>query len=105
MRYPASEKAEIIALVEGSHLSVRQTLEKLGISRASFYRWYDRYRSGGPEALADRPSKPDCVWNRIPDSVREEIVELALREPELSSRYASPTRGDTSSPRRLPTVY
>ena len=31
MRYPASEKLEIIRLVEQSHLSVRRTLEKLGI--------------------------------------------------------------------------
>src|SRR4051812_10194859 len=50
MRYPASEKAEIIRLVEQSHLPVRRTLEKLGIPRATFYRWYDLHRTGGPEA-------------------------------------------------------
>ena len=54
MRYPASEKLEIIRLVEQSHLPVRRTLDKLGIPRATFYRWYDRYQSGGPEALEDR---------------------------------------------------
>ncbi len=37
MRYPASEKLEIIRLVEQSHLPARMTLEKLGVSRASFY--------------------------------------------------------------------
>ncbi len=37
MRYPASEKIEIIRLVEQSHLSVRETLEKIGIPRATFY--------------------------------------------------------------------
>ena len=42
MRYPASEKAEIIRLVEASHLPARRTLDKLGIPRATFYRWYDR---------------------------------------------------------------
>ena len=40
MRYPASEKLEIIRLVEQSRLPVRQTLEKLAILPASFYRWY-----------------------------------------------------------------
>ena len=35
MRHPASEKAEIIGLVERSHLPVRQTLEKLGVPRAT----------------------------------------------------------------------
>ncbi len=44
MRYPASDKAEIIRLVEQSHLSVHRTLEKLGIPRATFYRWYDLYQ-------------------------------------------------------------
>ena len=87
MRYPASEKLEIIRLIEGSHLPVRRTLAHLGIPPATFYRWYDRYQAdGGPEALADRPSRPDRVWNRIPDAVRVRIIDLALAEPELSPR-------------------
>ncbi len=86
MRYPASEKAEIIRLVEASHLPARRTLGKVGIPRATFYRWYDRYLSGGVEALADHRSRPDRVWNQIPDLIRAEIVELALRETELSPR-------------------
>ena len=86
MRLPASEKLEIIRLVEQSHLSARRTLEILGIKPSTFYRWYDRFRSGGPEALADRPSKPGRVWNRIPDEVRQRIVTMALEQPELSPR-------------------
>jgi transposase-like protein len=86
MRYPASEKAEIIRLVEQSPLPVRRTLEKLGIPRATFYRWVDLYQTGGPEALEDRPSRPSRVWNRIPDEVRERIVRMALDLPELSPR-------------------
>ena len=43
MRYPASEKLEIIRLVEQSHLPVKRTLEKLGIPSATFFRWYDLY--------------------------------------------------------------
>ena len=80
MRYPASEKAEIIRLVEQSHLPVRRTLEKLGIPRATFYRWYDLHRTGGPETLGDRSPRPGRVWNRIPDAIRERIVQLALDE-------------------------
>jgi transposase InsO family protein len=86
MRYPAAEKLEIIRLVERSHLPVRRTLRHLGIPPATFYRWYDRYRAGGPEALQDRPSRPDRVWNRIPDATRGGIIDLALAEPELSPR-------------------
>ena len=86
MRYPAAEKLEIIRLVEQSALPVRRTLEKIGIPRATFYRWYDLYRTGGPEALDDRHPRPDRVWNRIPDNVRQRIVDLALDEPALSPR-------------------
>ena len=86
MRLPGSEKLEIIRLVEQSHLPARRTLEMLGIRPATFYRWYDRYRAGGPEALEDKPSRPDRVWNRIPDDIRERIVAMALEVPELSPR-------------------
>jgi putative transposase len=33
-------------------------LDQLGVARRTFYRWYDRYLEGGPEALADRSSTP-----------------------------------------------
>ncbi len=86
MRYPAAEKLEIIRLVEQSHLPARRTLRQLGVPPATFYRWYDRYQRGGPEALADRPCRPARVWNRIPEATRGKIVDLALAEPELSPR-------------------
>ncbi len=86
MRYPASDKAEIIRLVEQSHLPVRRTLEKLGIARATFYRWYDLYQTGGPEALGDRSPRLGRVWNRIPENIRGRIIDLALEQPELSPR-------------------
>ena len=38
MRYPASEKLEIIRLVEQSQLPVGRTLEQIDIPRATFYR-------------------------------------------------------------------
>src|SRR5450759_879462 len=66
MRCPASEKLEIIRLVERSHLPARRTLETLGILPSTFYRWYDRYQAGGPEALEDRSSAPRRVWSRSP---------------------------------------
>src|SRR6202048_3366293 len=86
MRYPGSEKLEIIRLVEQSHLPVRRWRPTPGILPMTFYRWYARLQGGGPEALEDKPSRPKRVWNRIPDDVREQIVQLALDEPELSPR-------------------
>ena len=95
MRYPASEKLEIIRLVERSHLPVRRTLDKLGIPATTFYRWYDRYRAFGEAGLEDRTGGPGRIWNRIPDDVRRQIVDLALDEPELSPRELAVTFTDT----------
>ena len=86
MRYPATEKLEIIRIVEQSHLPAKRTLDQLGIARRTFYRWYDRYREGGPEALEDRPSRPGRVWNRIRADIQHQIVEMALEHSELSPR-------------------
>ena len=95
MRYPASEKLEIIKLVEGSHLSARQTLSKLGLPRTTFYRWYDRYLKRGEAGLHDQAPKPAHVWNRIPDKIRRKIVALAFKETELSPRELAVMFTDT----------
>ena len=86
MRYPAAEKLEIIRLVEGSHLPVRRALARIGVPATTFYRWYDRYREHGPTGLEDRSPRPSRVWNRIPEPVRERLLALALKAPELSAR-------------------
>jgi putative transposase len=86
MRYPASEKLEIIKLVEQSHLPAKQMLDRLGVPRRTFYRWYDRFLEGGPEALADRSSAPSRVWNRIGEDIQQQIIEMALEYSELSPR-------------------
>ena len=97
MKYPSSEKLEVIRLVEQSHLSAKRTLDTLGVPRTTFYRWYDRYLSGGVEALEDKSPKPWRVWNRIPDDIQERIVDLALEEPELSPRELAVRFTDTQS--------
>ena len=94
MRYPASEKLEIIRLVEDGHLSARQKLANLGIPRTTFYRRYDRYLQRGEAGLQDQSPKPKHVWNRVPDEVKRKVVDFALQETELSSRELAVTFTD-----------
>ena len=86
MRYPATEKLEIIRTVEGSHLPTKQTLDMLGIPRTTFYRWYDLYLGGGVDALDDRSPRPKAVWNRIPQDRRDDLIEFALEHQSLTTR-------------------
>ena len=40
MRFTASEKQEIIKLVEQSDIGVNRSLKQLGIAKSTFYKWY-----------------------------------------------------------------
>ena len=102
MRYAASEKLEIIRTVETSHLPVRRTLDKIGIPKTTFYAWLDRYAAGGFEALEDRKPRPRRIWNRIPDEIRDKVIERALDEPELSPREVAVAFTTSNGP--LPTL-
>ena len=95
MGYPASEKLGIIRLAEGSPLPTRRALDRPGIPGTTFYRWYDRYLSGGPGASEDHSPKPSRVRNRIPEPMREKIKDMALRESDLSPREPAVRFTDT----------
>jgi putative transposase len=86
MRYTQAEKMEIIRLGEESDLPVKQILAELDIPRSTFYRWYERYKVAGYEGLVDQKAGPRQFWNRIPDEVREHVVEVALERPDQSPR-------------------
>ena len=86
VRRTAAEKYEVIRLVEGSDLPVRQTLRELQVNRSTFYVWYHRYAERGRAGLQSKPSAARRYWNRIPPRVRQRVVKAALADPERSPR-------------------
>ena len=99
MRYPASEKLEIIRLVEQSHLGVGSTLDKLGIPKTTFYRWYDRFLAFGDAGLEDRNSSPvrtipaatgSCGSISRPHEPADQIIQPAVNG--LSTTVSSANR-------------
>ncbi len=86
MRRSASEKMEIIRIVQDSELGVKRTLEELGVSRSSFYEWYNRYLTDGFDGLKPKPAKRRSFWNKIPDKERAKVIDTALEQTELSPR-------------------
>ena len=86
MRYSQSEKMGIIRLVEASGLSVQKTLRELGVSRSTFYDWYRRYLEYGYEGLSNRKPMARKFWNKIPENVKDQVVDFALKYPEKSPR-------------------
>ena len=59
---------------------------EIGLSRSTFYRWYAQYQRDGLDGLADHSSQPRQFWNRISEAVRDQVVQIALQQPELSPR-------------------
>ncbi|MBN2413065.1 transposase [candidate division KSB1 bacterium] len=86
MRYNQAEKMEIIRLVETSDLPVKRTLDQLDINKSTFYNWYRKYLEEGYDGLADKKLTPRRFWNKIPESVKDQIVSLALKYPNKSPR-------------------
>ena len=86
MRRTAAEKMEIIRLVEKSDLSIKRTLEQLDVPRSSFYHWYLKYQEAGIAGLQTKKFRQNQFWNKIPDQVKGEVVELALQKPDRSCR-------------------
>ena len=60
MRRTASEKMEIIRLVEETDLPARETLRQLGVPRSTFYGWYQRYVDQGFDGLQESREHRRC---------------------------------------------
>ena len=65
MRYPASEKAEIIRLVEQSPMTVKRTRRSSASRGPHFTAGAISITPAAPKPRGDRSPRPDRVWNRI----------------------------------------
>jgi len=77
---------EIIRVVEQSPLPVGRVLEQLNVPRSSFFESYRQYLKEGEDGLSPRQRERRQFWNRIPEQVQGQIMELALEHPDKSSR-------------------
>ena len=94
MRYTKEEKLEIIRLVESSDLPLKRTVKELNVSTSTFYSWYNKFLEGGPDALEDKKCR--STWNKIPESYRTKVIEVALDRSEDSPREIATFMTDNS---------
>lgn len=89
---PMSQRFEFVILASQTGLAFAELCRRFQISRKTGYKWLERYRAGGAEALKDRARRPRCS----PQQVRAEVAAavLALRED-------NPTWGGRKLRRRL----
>lgn len=87
MRFSASEKMEIIKLIDESNISANRTLKELGIAPSTFYHWYKRYLDKGFDGLQSNARRSQKqVWNKIPKPERKRVVKIALEKEDYTCR-------------------
>lgn len=98
-RSPA-EKIGVIRVVEQSPLPVGRVLEQSNVPRSRFNEWYRQNLKEGEDGLSPRQRERRQFWNRIPEQVRGQIVELAWSiqiSPRVKSPSSSPIESSISS--------
>jgi len=91
-----SRKLEILSAVDGSGLPISQALSKIDIPPSTFYRWKRKLRQHGLEGLQDKSSGHTRPWNTLLPEERKKVREIALLNPEWSSREVALHISDTS---------
>ena len=86
IRRGKAEKRELIHRVEHSALGMKKTLDELPVPRSTVYRWCKQYLE---EGLVDQGPNPHQIWNRIPQEVKQQLVELEREHPDRSARQMS----------------
>jgi transposase InsO family protein len=85
----SQDKLEVIRLVESSGLSVAKTLNGYELPRSTYYRWKRRLKTYGTIGLKDSTPKRSRIWNQLTPEEDGTILEVALLNPEWSSRQVS----------------
>ena len=59
---------------------VAHVAEEMGVSRATAWKWWRRYREEGPDGLRDRSSRPLSCPHRTSQAVEDEVERLRRAE-------------------------
>lgn len=73
-------RQQIVELVAKSPHTVGATVQEIGVSKSSYYRW--RAQLQGQHNSKDRQR----AWNRLRPQERAQIIKQALAQPHLTAR-------------------
>lgn len=70
--------------------NISKTCRYFGISRTTFYKWFERYKKDGLEGLLDRPKTPKNTRKpTIRNQYREQIIKVRKQNPTWSKEKIS----------------
>lgn len=77
---------DFILKVKAGERSFKALCQSFGISRRTGYKWWERYREGGVEGLAERSHRPHTCPHASDPVWIERAVDLRLRHPSWGPR-------------------
>jgi len=83
---PMLERAKLVALHAEGAFSVAELALRAGVSRKTAYKWIERYRDGGLDALADRTHARREQAHRTPPEVEALLVASREAHPSWGPR-------------------
>ena|SRR5699024_4989909 len=69
--------------------NITKTCKLFGISRTTYYKWYNRYQKMGVEGLQDMPRSEPNMPNKTPKYIENIVIKLALKSPKDGPRRLS----------------
>jgi transposase InsO family protein len=73
-----SQRLEFVILASQSVLAFKELCRRYGVSRKTGYKWLERYRAGGAEALRDHSRKPRGSPQQVRPAVAKAVIALRL---------------------------
>ena len=73
-----SQRMEFVILAKQSGLAFSEVCRRFGVSRKTGYKWLERYKAGGTDALQDRSRKPRRSPKQVSRAVAEAVIALRV---------------------------
>lgn len=81
-----SLRLELVLLALQPEANIALLCRRYGVSRKTAYKWINRYREGGADALADRSRRPARSPSRRPPELEAAVLRLRETHPRWGGR-------------------
>jgi transposase InsO family protein len=79
-------RRELVEAVQGGAETVAAASRRLGVTRATAYKWLRRYEQEGEDGLRNRSRRPRNSPGRTPAAIEEQVCGLRLLHPAWGGR-------------------
>lgn len=99
-----TERAKFVLAYESGDWTLSELCRIHGVSRPTGYKWIERYREGGLEALKDQSRAPLSHPNQVEEAMEAAVVEARRAHPTWGPKKLAEVLRDGKPDRALPSL-